>query len=573
MPYPTRLVVLSLSLFLSSACGDTSSTNGATFQLLVTEPEEISRDGDLVDAIELEGFDEDGNLIHGPVRVAFGSEMAFDGVPKEVTQVQLDYLRNGGYLLYRAETAVATSARLDNPSELPAAKHESEFAVAERDGVFQVQRTRLGASVSTDDARLGPDSETDETAIRLKGVCYSPAPINFSNKDAPAVGDLFWDSFQAGGSTIYNWFALWGRGDLGNGNYARDDLGKIRQLGANTLRVYSLISRQLGTDGRVPAPETGEHFLHKQFLDAAWNNGNQPLYVLVDIPMPAAAFQSDTVPTPGEIEFWEATLEETVRDLAGHPAVIGFNVFNEQDSMNAAFPDQGRGPVDARTDYFYSQTAKYADLIKSIAPDKLVGWALHDAPDFVKFASKFPESGPSYMEQLASFDYWGVNTYQTENFDSIFGESFAGSYAGLEGSARKPVLFTEFGMPATGHDANGALYEDASTRGKTAEFVSRMYTLAFGQGLLLGSYYFEFSDEWWKQAPNDATRWNPGHTSQSFPNGFWDEEGFGLFSVSTQGRAPTDSPWAGSGPRLPQDKLTERTEITSALKAAYESVK
>lgn len=563
------LVSIALSLLLLVACGESSSTRGATVQLLVTEPSAISRDGDPVDAIELEAFDEDGNLIYGPITAPLAEEMRFDDVPIEASQVQLDYLRNGGYILYRAEAAVAAGGRLDDPSELPAAKHESDFAILEQGGAFVVERTRLGASVSTDDKRLGPGSETDEASMRLKGVCYSPAPINFSNKSGPSIGDLFWDSFEAGGSMIYNWYSLWGSGDLGRGHYGRDDLGKIRGLGANTLRVYSIISRQLGSGGQIPEPGTGQHFAHEQFLDRAWNNGNDPLHVLVDIPMPAAAFQLGVVAAPGELEFWEATLEETVRDLAEHPAVLGFNIFNEQDSMVDAFPNQGRGPVSENTEYFYSQAVKYADLIKSIAPDKLVGWAFHDAPDFVKFASKFPEDGPTYMEQLSSFDYWGVNTYQTVNFDSFFSPGFEGSYANLQGASRKPVLFTEFGMPATGHEPDGALYEDAETRRATAEFVSRMYPLAFEQELLLGSYYFEFSDEWWKQAPNDATQWNPGDRSPSFPNGYWDEEGFGLFSISTQGRAPTDSPWAGSGPVLPQDKLTERTEITSALRAVY----
>jgi hypothetical protein len=116
--------------------------------------------------------------------------------------------------------------------------------------------------------------------ILLKGLCYSPCPINDSNAFAPAIGDFFWDSFSGPNFNITGWEALWAR-----------DLPNIRSLGANTIRVYSMLSRQLNDDGTYPSPwNSGTLMTHQNFLDQCWNNGVDPIYVLVGIPLPQAMF-------------------------------------------------------------------------------------------------------------------------------------------------------------------------------------------------------------------------------------------------------------------------------------------
>ncbi|MGB5809398.1 MAG: hypothetical protein WBG86_02635 [Polyangiales bacterium] len=574
-----RLHPLFMFTLVIAACGDSGSTAGTSTTLTILEPATVTRGDDVVDSIEVEGFDDDGNLIYGPRIAPFENEMSFEDVPEEVSHVQLDYLRNGGLALYRADMPVGADRMLNNPEETAVEAHTTSFSIVQdMGGAYNVQVTTTGPATSTVENALGSSMSTTTTSnMRLKGVCYSPAPINFSNKNGPALGDLFWDTYTFTNAktgepdTEYNWYGLWGTGELTPGNYAREDLTKIRNLGANTIRVYSMISRQLETNGDIPTPMTGHKFTHKQFLDKAWNNGTNPLYVLIDIPMPGAAFKSDVAPTSGQLAFWDSVIVETAKELANHPAVLGFNIMNEQDQMNDSYPNQGAGPDDSNTDFFYAQSVAYAGDIKTNAPDKLVGWALHDVPDFVKFASQFPTTGQTYMEQLSDFDYWGINTYQTSSFTSIFGDN-DGSYSQLTGTMKKPVLFTEFGMPATGHNAMGGIMESAATRTATAAFVTTMYPMAFDEDLLLGSYYFEYQDEWWKQPPNIAYEWNPGAEASNFPNGYWDEEGFGLYSTATDGRVDNSNPWGGSGPVLPMDTLTERTEITTALSAAFAGV-
>ncbi|MCA9781584.1 MAG: hypothetical protein KC800_32925, partial [Candidatus Eremiobacteraeota bacterium] len=148
----------------------------------------------------------------------------------------------------------------------------------------------------------------------------------------------------------------------------------------------------------------------------------------------------------------------------------------------------------------------------------------------------------------------------------------------LPEASRKPLILTEIGWPATGHEGNaieGAIFESPETRQKAAEVISRMIPKVFESNLILGMTYFEFSDEWWKEPPNNATTWD-GAASRDpgMPNGFHDQEGFGLFSTALgAGRTSTSqSPVTGNPvrPVYPVDPYFERVEMTSALKAVFD---
>lgn len=417
----------------------------------------------------------------------------------------------------------------------------------------------------------------DGSPFTIKGVCYAPAPINSNPSKEPALGDFFWDTYDASGTTIYNWFSLWGQGYLTKSYYARDDLGTIKGLGANALRVYSCIAYQMNNDGTLPPnPAAGHCFTHKQFLDACQKNG---IYVMADVPMPGAAFKKfEPWPTNGQV-FWEAVLDQSTKELGAHPAVIGINIMNEQDQDLAAFPNGGAGKSDANTDYFYGQSVKYAEIVKQNAPGKLVGWALHDVPQLLYFANQNkPTTGgnKTYLELLSEvFDYWGINTYQSVNLDSIFGSikiKNGLTYREIPAACQKPVIFTEFGWPATGHTASGDIYSDNATQQKTAAVVTKMYDQAYNNAsyndMFGGAFYFEFADEWWKTT--EPAAWNGGVVNPGFPNGYQDEEGFGIYSIARAGgRSDNDPNWKDNGPVLPQDTYTPRMPIVNALKGVY----
>ncbi|MGE3781195.1 MAG: hypothetical protein AB7H71_00465 [Alphaproteobacteria bacterium] len=394
----------------------------------------------------------------------------------------------------------------------------------------------------------------------LKGVCYSPAPLNGSNAYAPNIGDWFWDAF----GQIGDWESLWAR-----------DLPRLRNrvtgIGANTIRVYSMLSRQLGADGSIPNPwNGGQLFTHQKFLDWCWDVNappidRRPVYVLVGLPMPDKMFWKNKYnqTPPAEITYWTQVLRETAATVGQHPAVMGFTIQNELDGADVCYNDPELAT------FWWGQAEKLAALVKQAAPDKLVGMATHDDPNI-------PGKAASYMAQCPHIDYWGVNTYQTQNFNGVFYSipNVGPGYSGLSGPALKPVILTEYGLPATGHRNPGdpsTIYEDTTTRTNTAEVIGPMVPQAFQAPICLGLYYFEFCDEWWNQpgSPNIYTWWG-GTSAPGFPNKFWDQDGFGLYSIARGGNLPNNAPiWIGNGPNPTIDVHTERTELTSVLRQAF----
>ncbi len=412
--------------------------------------------------------------------------------------------------------------------------------------------------------------------FKLKGICYSPIPIGSSFSFAPAIGDFFWDSFSVNNYQVNGWDPLWAR-----------DLPRIRALGANTIRVYNLWSHQFNDDGSIPDPDSaafqGRLRTHKKFLDACWNNGDNPIYVLAGIATPEVTWWKERYvehqggqQDAATAKFWDRVVAETAKQLAGHPAILGFTLFNELADGPHAYAETTSGITQARanelTEFFWERVQTMAALVKGIAPGKLVGVALHDNPNYAGF------KGAPYLATIPSVDFYGVNTYQPFTLDPVFRAvpSIGNGYNGLTGPALKPVIITEFGMPGTGHrDSNDrtSIYEDATTRQRAAEIVGHIVPKAMKEPLCLGLYYFEYCDEWWKTA-SPSFQWIGGNKNLGFANCYGDEAGFGLYSVALGPGLPANSPPyvdgpAAAGPRLPIDVHTERTEMTAALKASF----
>ncbi len=610
-----------LAGLLAMGCGSSGSTNTGFFNsnvqtvtgktLTITEPNAIKRGDDVVNSLEVEGFDSAGTRVFGPVVVPFSNAMQIAGVPESAAVLQLDYLRNGGFMLYRAEVP-ADPVYLIDPQEQPVDPQATEFHVVREGDGFTLQRTVTGAASS------GPNQTKLPRDMVVKGVCYSPSPINFSNKSAPAVGDLFWDTFTVpGGDTIYNWGSLFLNFYDPNIGQSRADLEKIRALKANTVRLYSAIAYHLNNDGTFPNTSTAQKFTHEAFLDECWKNGQAgALQVIIDIPMPDTCFflfvrngrqireinalkpngdptkldpaaldlavAAEVARRDLEVAFWEANLEETVRQMKDHPAVMGFNIMNEQDGDRASSPNGGQGPDYDESQYFYAQSKKYSDRVKSIAGTKLCGWAFHDSPAMVNFGSKFPTTGTKYLAQLTSFDYWGVNSYQTQDFEPLTKSGNFGNYTDLKDltGMYKPILLTELGWPSTTHNADQLVDNDA-TQSSVADTIDLMFKQVYANKIFLGACYFEFSDEWWKQPGKLDYVHDTGNAQSNFPNGFADEESFGLYSVARDGGRPDqddvfvtfgDNPHAefgSKGPKTPFDKLTPKTPMIRALTQVF----
>ncbi|EOD14846.1 hypothetical protein EMIHUDRAFT_197432 [Emiliania huxleyi CCMP1516] len=384
----------------------------------------------------------------------------------------------------------------------------------------------------------------------LHGVCYSPSEIGsagptelFDSGDAKYVGsfgDVFWDAPAE--APHLSWGALWGSGTAitGGRGAGRADLQAIASYGFNSVRVYSMLSRVFAIQRGVVSPAADcTRRTHAAFLDEAARHG---LSVLVGIPMPIEMWHLSNRrgAHASLVSWWESVLEETARDLGSHPATLGFVLMNELDDAFNAFPGAARrhAPSPHRrgaaapnpsgtpeTDFFYGSAVKYARLVKRAAPGKLVGWALHDIPQWLGFASRAsPRSpdgaslvaGQTYLAQISgAFDYFGFNTYQTSpaGLQAVMGSAGGGVIAGggLSYGAPaiadqiKPLLLTEIGWAHSGVTAG----EEVAQR---AALVLRAAYLEHSR-LMLGTFYFEFCDEWWKaraQTPIEDALWIDG---------------------------------------------------------------
>jgi hypothetical protein len=408
----------------------------------------------------------------------------------------------------------------------------------------------------------------DRSPMILKGIAYSPAPVGCNvNKDWH-WGDFFWDTPDPG--AFLDSEKIWMR-----------DIENIRATGANTIRIYNMMAYH-NEDGvpKYPNPP----WSHKNFLDECWNNGNNPLYVLVGIAMGDEIWHGESYnPENPWVIYWDKTLKDTVTQLKDHPAVIGFIFNNEK--------DRDLDITGAHRDHWWGMVKKYSEIIKSIAPTKLVGMALHNFPSFWD-----TDTARTYATANgASLDFWGINAYEPS--EGGFDTSVHPFLPSVMGAAAKPVLLTEYGFPATEHSIPGddsgtseasakSIRENDATRQKVADTLDIMLPHIYSNKQVIGMYYFEWSDEWWNQSSwtgvtsaNDAGiywEWFGGPYAGGLPNKYWDNMGFGLNSISYDSahRNPATDNWYTSYPGGPGanwyvDTLTPRTVIINSLKTGF----
>ena len=82
---------------------------------------------------------------------------------------------------------------------------------------------------------------SDTALLRSCSPVEINGDINAVSGGATTFGDLFWDSINGAGYTLYNWQALWGQGQLTPTTSARADLKNIATtFGANAIRACHL---------------------------------------------------------------------------------------------------------------------------------------------------------------------------------------------------------------------------------------------------------------------------------------------------------------------------------------------
>ena len=413
----------------------------------------------------------------------------------------------------------------------------------------------------------------------FRGVSYSPTPIGVTY-DAPPFGDYWSNTPQ----TLWN--KIWER-----------DIPMFGTMGINSIKTYSIYKWEPGTknvaqnseldwtagytEGAKPIdegwdPPSGnmggwQHAEHKTFLDALYAAG---VYIWVGIPVDNGHCFGDNKNESDRTnwrEFTKKSFQWVCETYGEHPAIAGFVVGNEWNSFAPTNPSVSKGQMKSTYDFFDELQA----IATQYAPTKLTMSALLQNYQFWTYAvlddsdDTYPETGKTVNERYP-FQVFGINPYSdilSGAPNNVIPQYKAQVVNNSDSTLVKPLVFTEWGTPGMDHEGttisefpatSSWQWDGADTNGQaivdfltsTGEYsLPGSGTQPYGQNVwhaltenldcISGSFYFGWSDEWWKVAGASVFEQNAGTAvNVDFPGGFWDEEAWGLFSIDYSGRDP-----------------------------------
>jgi hypothetical protein len=346
----------------------------------------------------------------------------------------------------------------------------------------------------------------DGEVFTVKGVNYAPLPPGATPSEATQWGDLF----------HADWAHLHDR-----------DLPLMRAAGVNSMRIYAI---------QLNYPNSDQQLDHLSFFDKLWNNGVDPIYILITyaISTPWSYLGPfDTEPTTSSYKFktfpdgkWyqiddskEAQNSETrqiqsniVAVLAerygNHPAVMGFVIGNEQNNQ-----------VTRSNCKFWEWIDSIGARIKWYSPDKLTTTTVVD-DDFITVSEAIKCS------DMSNLDVWGINAYRGR-VDEGFGQLFD-RYASL---AEEALLITEFGCPSSTRDgADNLIMMPENSKDQGSYLKVHWDDMMAHSAICSGGYAFSWVDEWWKNG-NLGIQDQHDARNYAFPGTYADEELFGFLAV------------------------------------------
>lgn len=304
----------------------------------------------------------------------------------------------------------------------------------------------------------------------MRGVCYQPTPIGQDPSLSEPYGDYYTTNAPYDFRSIYN-----------------RDLPLLRQMGANTIRVYSWnLSRS-----------------HTDFLNKAYNNGVQPIYVLVNRWVDPTSDWSNA----NEVNVIKNDYLSIVANVNNHPAVIGYAIGNE---MN-------RGTNGSNTN-FWKAINTIAAAVKARAPDRLVTTPLSEGVSQIT----------NFNSIMTNLDVWSVQAYRGSSFGTLFST--------YQSASTKPLLLTEFGIDAY-DNRTGQLFTN-NAQAVADCFQSLWQQVLVNRSIASGGCVFSYTDEWWKATGTTNVHNTGGFTNTLFPDDFVNEEWWGIFGVQDNGGNP-----------------------------------
>jgi parallel beta-helix repeat protein len=305
---------------------------------------------------------------------------------------------------------------------------------------------------------VGRNIYVDDKKFTIKGVGYQPIPIGYNY--------------------AYNFYT--------HPEIYNRDFAILREMGGNTLRTWDKVKTT-------------------EFLDAAWNNGDQPLYVVMGYWMDRVGDDfGDPATRQGYIDDFRAYVAE----YKDHPAVLMWGIGNEDN-------------------YFYQKDVKdWYSLVNEMAKAAYgeEGDSYHPAAIINGGHTNIGDASKNADDAALNYiDIIGAIVYPEgggDKEDCTFGDWFDE----FEVKSEKPTYLAEYGA-----DSWDSRIEEEN-QDMQARCVAGYTEEMLDADVCLGGTIMEYSDEWWKVG--SASSQDPGgwYTS-SQPDGMGNEDWWGVVGL------------------------------------------
>jgi hypothetical protein len=258
--------------------------------------------------------------------------------------------------------------------------------------------------------------------------------------------------------------------------YRSQDVPLIADLNANTVKTYDAF--ELGSNGSA-------------LLDDLYDNG-------IMVIMSVLVSYTD-----------EGDLADVIDEFKDHPALLMWLVGNEFNYNNL----YGAASYGAALTIINDAI----DTIKSIDADHPVAVSFGEVPSSQQYA------------EIPDADVWSINIYP--------GLDFADRFEDWPGLSDKPMFVGEYGADAWNNTTNGEDQAAQSVAISTLTNQIREWLSANDPAFsVLGGTPYALTDEWWK-AGNDEAHDTGGFANAIHPDGFANEEWWGLCTIQRDKRA------------------------------------
>lgn len=326
--------------------------------------------------------------------------------------------------------------------------------------------------------------------FKIKGVGYQPIPIGYN------YAYNFYEHPE-----VYN-----------------RDFKLLRKMGVNTIRTWNIVRT-------------------KEFLDAAWNNGKQPIYVVMGYWMNR---EGDDFGDPATRERYIKDFRDYVAKYKDHPAVLLWGIGNEDNFFYKRDVKDWYNLVNEMA------KAAYLEEGQSYHPAAIINGGHANLGDSSKNAD---DASLNYIDIISAIVYpeGGAEDFPQKgcNFGNWFSE--------FEQKTKKPTYLAEYGA-----DSWNALTEKEDQDMQAACVLSYTNEI-LSADVNLGGTIMAYSDEWWKAA-GDSSKQDPGGWfTSSQPDGMGNEEYWGIVAIQK------DPEWNNPDIILPKKAYYELQKIFKVI--------